>query len=883
MQKHYTKVWLSHCIALILLAFNFNAKAQTASNPWQAQYGTGGLSTHVNEVCWLTWGAVNSTISNGTYYWNLTPTIKAKATISNISSSNGYNNPLIAYASGSYTADGLQKLYSGINPIGIEGVNSGDEVSFDISIQLLINGNAVDYPGMVIGDAESMAVGEYMSATTGGTGWQVLDYRQADTANASDYQLIVSNAKKTFKIQTVNHSNLGKQAVMFAQGVKSLTNVKLKGQGLTSLAIGFIVPFDFGDAPAAYGNSGHYINGFTATGTTVTNGTYSVADIVKSDLIPTANVYMGAANVDADANPPAGPLANYDDTSDNGDEDGVTFTSGALKINQSGNYTVTVNATNKNTTKDANIYGWIDFNGDGVFSSNEIATATVPANTTSPVNRTLTYNLNNFKYAAGSFKAGTTYARFRITTDALANSNTTAGTVDQRSITAAADGEAEDYKVDITAMTIKGTVYDDANGMTDNTVNGTGIGKLGTDQLYAYLSYNGTIIDKVAVATDGTYAFITANPSTNYIVAVTKDNSKNVNDALSALNMNLTSGWVNTGSTYGTPNLAGTGNTAAPYNGQVAVSISSDNTNITGVNFGMDKIPVVNNMTFNIPTPAPHSTKTLTATNSMGAITGTDAEDGTLSTNKTIKIISVTGTNGNAIYYNGNPVTAGAAISNYDPTLLTVKFDSTTALSMKFTFAVVDAAGQASAPATYTVNWASPLPLTLIAFNAAKEGNNIMISWTTANEVNMAYFTTEHSTDAKNWTSVAETATTGKGADKYELTDTHPGAANNYYRLKMVNVDGTFAYSPVRMVNFDGTVATSVSVYPNPAIDKVNVSAGAAAITKLAVLDINGRVMAVNTGDNIQEVNLNNIPAGQYILQVMTADNTMSFVKIIKQ
>ncbi len=127
-------------------------------------------------------------------------------------------------------------------------------------------------------------------------------------------------------------------------------------------------------------------------------------------------------------------LANADDV--NGalpdDEDGVANAVADLTLTVGARPTVNVWVTN-NTGADATLYGWIDYNADGVFdNANERASVIVPDGTTSDI-VTLAFSV------VPSGLTGATYARFRLSTDAAAANSTGA----------AADGEVEDYSATI--------------------------------------------------------------------------------------------------------------------------------------------------------------------------------------------------------------------------------------------------------------------------------------------------------------------------------------------------------------------------------------------------------------------------------------------------
>ena len=143
---------------------------------------------------------------------------------------------------------------------------------------------------------------------------------------------------------------------------------------------------------------------------------------------------MGA-NVDGDGGALQNAAANADDV--NGalpdDEDGLANPAADLVLTIGAQPTVNVRVTNT-TGAAATLYGWIDYNANGVFdNATERASVAVP-NGTNNLIKTLTFP------AVPTGFTGTTYARFRLSTDAAAANPTGA----------ASDGEVEDYRVTIT-------------------------------------------------------------------------------------------------------------------------------------------------------------------------------------------------------------------------------------------------------------------------------------------------------------------------------------------------------------------------------------------------------------------------------------------------
>jgi hypothetical protein len=112
------------------------------------------------------------------------------------------------------------------------------------------------------------------------------------------------------------------------------------------------------------------------------------------------------------------------------------------------------------------------------------------------------------------------------------------------------------------------------------------------------------------------------------------------------------------------------------------------------------------------------------------------------------------------------------------------------------------------------------LPVTLISFEAkANTNNQAQLIWETANEVNFEKFEIEKSADATFFKTMAQVKATGE--NKYTYLDETPIDNTNYYRLKMIDLDGKFNYSKIIAAN--ATITEPVVVYPNPAKDQITI------------------------------------------------------------
>ncbi|MBK7432556.1 MAG: T9SS type A sorting domain-containing protein [Chitinophagaceae bacterium] len=110
----------------------------------------------------------------------------------------------------------------------------------------------------------------------------------------------------------------------------------------------------------------------------------------------------------------------------------------------------------------------------------------------------------------------------------------------------------------------------------------------------------------------------------------------------------------------------------------------------------------------------------------------------------------------------------------------------------------------------------TPLPVSLVSFEAVKQNKQALLQWVTDNELNTASFVVERSGDGSRYNPIGTVAAlNGSGNNNYRLTDALPLPALNFYRLKIIDRDGTFGYSPVRKVDFS-TADDDITIYPNP-------------------------------------------------------------------
>ncbi len=186
-----------------------------------------------------------------------------------------------------------------------------------------------------------------------------------------------------------------------------------------------------------------------------------------------------------------------------------------------------------------------------------------------------------------------------------------------------------------------------------------------------------------------------------------------------------------------------------------------------------------------------------------------------------------------------------------------------------WTYVAAQQAGVSAAAAT-------PLPVELSAFTATPAGPAaVRLAWATASEKNSASFEVERSPDGKTFARIGTVAAAGSSSSTrgYELLDTNLPTHQStiYYRLRQLDADGTFAYSPVRVVPRPGAGAAGPSLYPNPARGGAATLTGTLPGTVVTVTDALGRPVTSTIADASGTAALDlpaGLPTGVYLVRV---------------
>lgn len=169
------------------------------------------------------------------------------------------------------------------------------------------------------------------------------------------------------------------------------------------------------------------------------------------------------------------------------------------------------------------------------------------------------------------------------------------------------------------------------------------------------------------------------------------------------------------------------------------------------------------------------------------------------------------------------------------------------------------------------------LPIELLSFDAQVIQKFVQLDWRTSSETNNDYFEIQRSPFGNNWTTLERIKGQGTTSSEsiYKHYDKTPLEGTAYYRLKQVDLDGTFSYSQTRTIVFSSKEEELISIFPNPAKGQVNVliHTASASTIKINLIDLQGQTVqaldhVLSRGANQLTLPLDGLAAGLYFISI---------------
>ena len=171
----------------------------------------------------------------------------------------------------------------------------------------------------------------------------------------------------------------------------------------------------------------------------------------------------------------------------------------------------------------------------------------------------------------------------------------------------------------------------------------------------------------------------------------------------------------------------------------------------------------------------------------------------------------------------------------------------------------------------------APLAVKLTNFNAVPKGTDVYIAWSNLTESGIKDYTVERSVNGTDFIQLITIKPTGNQGNeaRYSAVDASPVKGINFYRIRVVEISGRTIFSNVLKLN-TSNLAPGLLVYPNPVkaneglVQLSNIPAGQ---YRVQVRSFDGRIVSsklvwLNQGSSTETFPATNLPDGIYALQV---------------
>ena len=186
---------------------------------------------------------------------------------------------------------------------------------------------------------------------------------------------------------------------------------------------------------------------------------------------------------------------------------------------------------------------------------------------------------------------------------------------------------------------------------------------------------------------------------------------------------------------------------------------------------------------------------------------------------------------------------------------------------------------------------AVPLPTLVVSFTAKNAGKNrAQLNWKITENSTPLMFEVLRSSDGVNFNKIGEVPGTVLQFD-YEFTDEAMVTGNNYYRLKMLDRDGSANYTSIVVVSnggADGVVIGNLMPTVVTSGARLAVTSGKKATLQLLITDISGRIIqkqsvSLTVGSQDVTIDASRLSPGMYQITGYVAGEKSTTVRFIKQ
>jgi hypothetical protein len=192
-------------------------------------------------------------------------------------------------------------------------------------------------------------------------------------------------------------------------------------------------------------------------------------------------------------------------------------------------------------------------------------------------------------------------------------------------------------------------------------------------------------------------------------------------------------------------------------------------------------------------------------------------------------------------------------------------------------------------PTNYTMSFtiSANMPIDLVKFNAENINTGIKLSWLTSKEVNNDLYEIQRLIDGEGFKSIGEVKGSGTSFEQnqYVFLDNNPSNGINIYRLKQIDLDGSFNYSDIVSAKYYDNETPKLIITPTLATNDI--------VCELYNINYEGKIVIVNSlgrvikqelaAKNVNKISIDisNLERGQYFISYISSEfkETHKFIK----
>ncbi len=177
----------------------------------------------------------------------------------------------------------------------------------------------------------------------------------------------------------------------------------------------------------------------------------------------------------------------------------------------------------------------------------------------------------------------------------------------------------------------------------------------------------------------------------------------------------------------------------------------------------------------------------------------------------------------------------------------------------------------------------SLLPVTLLSFEGGINGCNINLNWATSLETKFSHFEVEYSENGIDFSTIKTVQPLASPGVRNYQTSITQNVAVAYYRLKMIDLDGTYSYSN-KVLQFKTTCSNNrIVLFPNPVVnDKATIN-GLRANSLIQIHHADGKLIeTIKVLQSVHQINMSGYAKGIYIITIINESKVVESFKVVK-